>query len=103
MRVPIVVRLLIAFCLVLVVALLPVYLYLGRDAAVHPEALTFLVRAGGVAASLALLLGLGATVSIVRPLEALRQAAQAYARGEYTLPLPKPRRDEIGDLVQALS
>ncbi len=66
------------------------------------QAMQFFLYAAAAAASLALLLNLASTVLLVRPLLRMRQAAQAYARGEYTHALPPLPKDEVGELGEAL-
>lgn len=74
----------------------------GDLSASFRDALRSLYRAAGAAASMAVVLSLATTLLGVRPLRRLRLVAQAYARGEYTAPLPSLPRDELGDLGEAL-
>lgn len=75
---------------------------LGAVTRTFQGAVTFLYRAAGVAASLVLVMSLGATIYTVRPLLRIRQAVLAYARGEYNFPLPARTSDEIGDLGESM-
>ena len=54
-----------------------------------------------VSALAALVLGFFMARNLTRPLDQLRAAAQALARGQQRSILPKPGRDEIGDLIRS--
>lgn len=51
---------------------------------------------------IALFLGLGLTLSLVKPIRELTAAAQDISRGNISRPIPRSGSDEIGDLSQSL-
>jgi signal transduction histidine kinase len=58
--------------------------------------------------TLALLLGLTALAylyvrRLLRPLDDIRAGAQRFGRGEFALPIPQRRRDELGDLADHIN
>ena len=61
----------------------------------------FLVLAGFGSVALALLMAFYVGRSIVRRLEQLTNAAMGFASGRTDLPVPSPRKDEIGQLATA--
>jgi two-component system cell cycle sensor histidine kinase/response regulator CckA len=53
--------------------------------------------------AVAMLLALYVGGSVVRPLEQLTIAATGFAAGRTDLPMPRPQRDEVGDLATAFT
>jgi HAMP domain-containing protein len=53
--------------------------------------------------AIALLLALSVGRSLVRPLRQLTTVAAGLATGQKDLPMPRPRRDEVGELTTAFS
>lgn len=62
-----------------------------------------LLLAGGVAGTLALLLGFFLFYPITAPLHALSHAARRIATGDFTARVPNPRDDEIGQVSHAFN
>ncbi len=62
----------------------------------------YLLRLGVVGALVALVLGLALAGQITRPLQRLRDAAEAIGRGDYHVPVPVAGSDEIGFLAQTM-
>ncbi|HEX5756201.1 MAG TPA: ATP-binding protein [Arenimonas sp.] len=64
-----------------------------------------LLGTAGAALLLALLLGFGFAIErlLLRPVEALRGAAEAIAEGDYSRTLPAPGQDELGALNRAFA
>jgi two-component system phosphate regulon sensor histidine kinase PhoR len=67
----------------------------------HAQAAMWL--AGLLALLLALALGTLLSRWLTRPVLALTRAARAMSRGDFDAPLPPPPKDELGDLVRAVS
>lgn len=63
--------------------------------------LTLVVGLAALAAGLAFSLALAA--ALVRPLHAMRKAADAIGRGRYDVTLPAPTDDDLGGLARAMS
>ena len=62
-----------------------------------------LIWAGLGCLAVAVLLALSVGGSVVRPLEQLRIAATGFAAGQTDLPMPRPQKDEVGDLATAFT
>lgn len=59
-----------------------------------------LLVGAGLGAAAAALVGAFAAYRLVSPVEALRSAARAMARGRYAVPLPSPGTTELADLTE---
>jgi two-component system, cell cycle sensor histidine kinase and response regulator CckA len=62
-----------------------------------------LILAGTGSFAIALLFALSVGRSVVRPLRQLTTVAAGLATGQKDLPMPRPRRDEVGELTTAFS
>jgi signal transduction histidine kinase len=62
----------------------------------------YLLRLALLGAVAALVLGLALAGQITRPLQRLREAAEAIGRGDYHTPVPVAGRDEIGFLARTM-
>jgi two-component system, cell cycle sensor histidine kinase and response regulator CckA len=62
-----------------------------------------LILAGIGSVAIALVLALAVSRSVVRRLQQLTMAAAGFAAGRTNLPMPRPRRDELGELSAAFN